>query len=79
MSDPTQKWADNVHGKYYTDQTCIFCSLCADTAPQNFRNNDTEDHDICYKQPQSPEEAELCEKALGLCPVQAIGRDGDSV
>ena len=37
--------------------------------------NDDEDHDICYKQPETPEEAELCEKALDLCPVQAQNLD----
>jgi ferredoxin len=30
-----------------------------------------------YKQPESPEELELCNEALEGCPVEAIGDDDE--
>ena len=87
MADPDQKWHDNVGGtsivsgkkvSFYVDKECILCSVCEDVAPKNFRMNDDEDHDICYKQPETEEELEECYEAMDACPVEAIGDDGES-
>jgi ferredoxin len=77
MADKTRKWDDNVPGGFYVDKECILCSLCSDLAPKNFKESPEGDHDIVYKQPESPEEVQQCEDALTQCPVEAIGRDGD--
>ena len=61
---------------FYVDKECILCSVCSDAAPNNFRMSDDEDHDICYKQPDSEDELEQCYEALENCPVEAIGDDG---
>ncbi len=77
MADKDQKWSDNVSGKFYVDKECILCSICSDAAPLNFKMSDDEDHDICFKQPETEEELDHCYDALEQCPVEAIGDDGD--
>jgi ferredoxin len=85
MADSDDKWEDNIPGfsiikekkvSFYVDKECILCSVCSDEAPENFRMSDEEDHDICFKQPESEEELEQCYEALEGCPVDAIGDDG---
>lgn len=76
MADPTDRWPDNVPGRFYVDRNCILCSVCSDAAPRNFRRSDQEDHDICYKQPEDDAELKACREALQCCPVEAIGEDG---
>lgn len=85
MADPNNKWEDNVGGEaeisgkrvsFYVDKECILCSVCSDAAPNNFRMSDAEDHDICFKQPDSDEELAQCNEAKENCPVEAIGDDG---
>jgi ferredoxin len=77
MADKSTKYADNVPGKYYVDETCIFCNLCESLAPDNFKAVDDGTHDVCYKQPGSEDEEAACQEALAGCPVNAIGDDGD--
>ncbi|MEB3196667.1 MAG: ferredoxin [Candidatus Sericytochromatia bacterium] len=77
MADKATKYADNATGKYYVDETCIFCNLCESLAPDNFRAVEDGTHDVCYKQPTSPDEDAACQEALAGCPVNAIGDDGD--
>ena len=85
LAEKEEKWEDNVGGNvtingqtvsFYVDKECILCSVCGDAAPNNFRMSDDEDHDICYKQPDSEDELEECYEALENCPVEAIGDDG---
>jgi ferredoxin len=84
MADKNDKWEDNVGGfsiiagkkvSFYVDKECILCSVCEEVAPKNFRMNDSDDHDICYKQPENEIELEECYEALESCPVEAIGDD----
>ena len=86
MADPKNIWKDNARGEsviagkrvsFYVDLECILCSVCSDAAPNNFRMSDAEDHDICYKQPTTPDEVAQCYEAMENCPVEAIGEDGD--
>ncbi|GIK53964.1 ferredoxin [bacterium] len=76
MADPNEKWEDNVPGKWYVDKTCIFCGLCPQLAPSNFKESDDGTHDYVYKQPETPEEEAQCEDAMAQCPVQSIGNNG---
>ena len=85
MADPNQKWYDNIEesvefdGKkvsFYCDSECIFCSVCHEVAPTNFKMGEDEDHDICFKQPSNEQELKDCYEALQSCPVNAIGDDG---
>jgi ferredoxin len=76
MAELQDKLPDNTPGKYYVDHNCIDCDVCRDTSPTNFTRNDENGYSYVHKQPQTAEEAELCEEALMACPVEAIGEDG---
>jgi ferredoxin len=76
MADKTQRWEDNVAGSWYVDKSCILCSLCSDLAPKSFRESKEGDHDVVFKQPETPKELEQAEQARLQCPVESIGQDG---
>ncbi len=76
MADSTDKVAGNIEGKFYVDSNCIDCDLCRQTAPDNFERNEDDGYSYVFKQPESPEEEEMCREALEECPVEAIGEDG---
>ena len=76
MAEPADRVAENAPGHYYVDSQCIDCDVCRDTAQANFTRDDNNGYSYVYKQPQTPEEIELCEEALVACPVEAIGNDG---
>ena len=78
MSDIISKIADNVPGKYYVDTRCIGCNVCAEIAPQNFRSELEEGYEYVCKQPTTETEEDLCLEAMEICPVDAIGNDGDT-
>jgi ferredoxin len=76
LADPNDRVEENVLGPYYVDSLCIDCDVCRDTAPDNFTRSDDHGYSYVFKQPETEEERELCEEALGACPVEAIGNDG---
>jgi ferredoxin len=49
MADPTNKYPENVPGKFYVDDQRIDCDLCHETAPANFKRNDDGEHSYVYK------------------------------
>ena len=77
MAERYLRFDDNVSGRYYVDEECIDCNLCSEITPDNFTTNLQVGHDYVYKQPETPEEEELCREALEACPVEAIGDDGE--
>ena len=77
MADKSDKVEGNVPGKYYVTSECNGCSVCEQTAPENFKMSDDEEHAIVYKQPANDEERANCEEALDSCPEEAIGDDGE--
>lgn len=76
MADKSDKQQPNVIGAFYVDTQCIDCDVCRDMAPDHFTRNDDDEYSYVYKQPETPEEIELCYEALQSCPVEAIGDDG---
>lgn len=76
MADKARKYPNNVPGRFYVDEECIFCNLCAELAPANFGIDDDEGHDYVMRQPTTPQEEEQCREAMDSCPVEAIGNDG---
>lgn len=76
MADVENKYSQNVGGQFYVDDQCIDCDLCRETAPANFKRDDDGGHSYVFKQPESPEEENLCKEAMEGCPVEAIGNDG---
>ncbi len=77
MADKEASYPENVTGKFFVDEQCIDCDACRETAPQNFRRHDEGGYSYVFKQPESPEESQMCKDALEGCPVEAIGDDGD--
>lgn len=74
MANKAERWDDNAPGAWYVDKSCILCSLCVQLAPNNFKEADGGDHDICCKQPTG-DEVKACEDAKAQCPVESIGND----
>ncbi|MBC7795937.1 MAG: ferredoxin [Pyrinomonadaceae bacterium] len=71
-----EKLKDNVSGEFYVDRNCIDCDVCRDISPENFTRNDENGYSFVHHQPDSPKEIELCQEAMNVCPVEAIGNDG---
>ena len=78
MAELRERVPENVAGRYYVDRTCIDCDLCRETAPANFQRRDDAGYSFVAAQPGTPVEEAMCLAALEECPVEAIGRDGDS-
>ena len=76
MAAITNRYLDNVAGKFYVDDQCIDCDLCRETAPNNFTRNEDGGYSYVFKQPTSSDEEALCKEAMEGCPVEAIGNDG---
>lgn len=77
MADKSEKWPENVTGKFYVDEQCIDCDLCRETAPDYFERNEDGGYSYVSRQPDSDDGVEQCMEALEGCPVDAIGDDGD--
>lgn len=77
MADKSNKFDQNVAGKFYVDDQCIACDACVMEAPDFFEMNDDEGHAYVKKQPNSAQDLEDCHNALDACPVEAIGADGE--
>ena len=75
MADKNNRLKSNVPGKYYVTNECISCGICADEAPNCFKEADDGLY-IVSKQPSTSEEEAECSSALNSCPVDAIGSDG---
>jgi ferredoxin len=76
MASKEDRIAENVPGKFYVDDQCIDCDMCRNLAPDFFAMA-SEGGSFVKKQPETPEEIELCREAMDSCPVEAIGDDRD--
>lgn len=76
MADKSEKWDQNVGGRFYVDKQCIDCDLCRETAPDFFTREEDEGYSFVFRQPESEDDVALCQEALEGCPVDAIGEDG---
>jgi ferredoxin len=77
MAKAHRKHPDNAPGNFHVDTRCVDCDVCRDTAPNNFARNGRKGYAFVLRQPQTTEELERCQEALGVCPVDAIGCDGE--
>ena len=60
MASFSNKYPDNVTGKFYVDDQCIDCDLCRETAPDNFTRNEDGGYSFVFKQPVASEEHVRC-------------------
>ncbi|TGK11854.1 ferredoxin [Leptospira fletcheri] len=77
MADKHDKVPENASGKYYIDNTCVPCNDCLEEAPMLLKYTDDESKVYFHRQPQTPEEQICARKAKEICPVEAIGDDGE--
>ncbi|MEA2104140.1 MAG: ferredoxin [Candidatus Cloacimonadota bacterium] len=57
--------------KYKVSEECIGCRACVEVAGDNFEINDS-NRAYLKRQPKNTDEVTMCEKALNVCPVNAI-------
>ena len=72
----TQKFAENIGGRFYVDTNCINCSPCAEMAPTVFATNHEEGYEYVKKQPDTQAELALTVEAIEICPTNAIQDQG---
>ena len=77
MADKSSKFKKNILGRFYVDDQCIACDACLIEAPGFFSMDQDESSAFVHKQPKSSTEISQCIEAMVLCPVNAIGDDGD--
>lgn len=76
MADKSNKYDENIKGRYYVDRECIACDACVLAAPDHFGMDEDDGHAFVTKQPSSEGEEAACREAMEGCPVEAIGNDG---
>ena len=77
MADISTRVPQNAPGKFYVDDTCIYCDLCVETAPIIYAEHKESGFAYVLRQPQTPEEVHLAMEAVENCPTESIGTDGD--
>lgn len=77
MATFEDRWQDNASGQFYIDNTCDFCEVCMDEAPNNIKESGNGEYSIIFKQPVSEDERKDLRNAIAICPQEAIGDDGD--
>ncbi|MHC4547699.1 MAG: ferredoxin [Planctomycetota bacterium] len=78
MARKEDRYPDNVPGAFYVDDQCIDCDACRDCAPDFFTRNDVGGYSFVHRQPANDAEQARCRTAMGGCPVEAIGNDGEA-
>lgn len=76
MANLKDKLSNNVPGRYYVDSQCIQCGNCVMVASENFWIEGDEMARV-IKQPENEDEESRCKDAKEICPVEAIGDDGE--
>ena len=70
---------DNVPGKYYVTDACNGCGICFAYALQNFMYSTDSSYYYIIEQPVDPREVDDIERAMGVCPMDCIMTDGDTI
>jgi ferredoxin len=76
MATLADKVPENAKGRYYVDRSCIYCDLCVETAPNNFKEINEMGWATVFKQPENSEEEKACREAKEGCPTSSIGDNG---
>lgn len=77
MANKSNKFPDNIGGRYYVDKECIACDACVLAAPDHFKMHEEDGHAFVVLQPNDKEQESKCREAMEGCPVEAIGNDGE--
>ena len=79
MADITRRVPQNAPGKFYVDDTCIYCDLYVEIVPAIYAEHNDRGWAYVLRQPQTPEEIRLAMEAVDACPTESIGADGDQL
>ncbi|MCH1912923.1 ferredoxin [Leptospira noguchii] len=77
MADKNDKVKQSAPGKYYIDNSCVPCNDCLEEAPMLLKYTEDESKVYFHRQPATPEEEIAARKAMEICPVEALGDDGE--
>ena len=82
MADKSIKLPDQAPGLWYVDDTCTPCHVCLDEAgPASgfglLSYNADETKVLVVKQPGTDDESAAAQRAMEICPTNAIGNDGE--
>lgn len=78
MANRRDRVPQNVPGKFYVDESCIYCDVCRNTAPTVFAEDKDNGMAYVFNQPKSEEELEAAREAMDACPTESIGDDGEA-
>lgn len=74
MKPPTYPMVrSSVPGRYFVDESCIYCELCVALAPGNFAYVSDGGFACVSKQPSTETELDQVAEALEACPTESIG------
>lgn len=62
-----------MEGRFFVDESCIHCDLCAETAPKNFAFDSDVGCAFVKKQPETDDENLYVLEAIAGCPTESIG------
>ena len=82
MADNSIRLPENAPGPWYVDDTCTPCHVCLDEAGPSagldlLSYNADETKVYFTRQPATPDESAAAQRALEICPTNAIGSDGE--
>ncbi|MEO5713996.1 MAG: ferredoxin [Luteolibacter sp.] len=78
MSSSYPAVKSNVAGRFFVDESCIYCELCVETAPENFAFDSNVGCAFVKKQPETDDEELHVLEAIAGCPTESIGDRLDS-
>ena len=78
MAILADRLSKNVPGPFYVDASCVDCDLCRSLAPAIFRRDDETGYSLVHHQPATAEELAAATEAMGTCPTESIGCDGEA-
>jgi len=62
----------NVSGRYYVDESCIYCEYCVENASGNFTHDPKNRFAYISKQPENDIERQQISKSIEGCPTKSI-------
>lgn len=60
-------------GRFFVDESCIYCEFCVETAPRNFSYDTAGEFAYISAQPSTQDELDQVAEALEGCPTESIG------
>ena len=78
MADLHHRVPGSLPGKFYVDDSCIYCDLCHEIIAEVFSSMSEFGWASVLRQPATAEELLLTLEAVEGCPTASIGSDGDT-